>query len=128
MENYITPLNKIPPKQPDPSQQMQLQLLTEQIKGAQVAVQKGIADIQNEREKLMFEQQRAADEVTIKREASYSSQDEAADKMELERIKLELEKQKLVIEQQKLELKRQEMMIEAQMEMRQNRPVGLGND
>lgn len=128
VENYITPLNKIPPKQPDPSQQMQLQLLTEQIKGAQVAVQKGIADIQNEREKLMFEQQRAADEVTIKREASYSSQDEAADKMELERIKLELEKQKLVIEQQKLELKRQEMMIEAQMEMRQNRPVGLGND
>lgn len=128
VENYITPLNKIPPKQPDPSQQMQMQLLSEQIKATQVAVQKSIADIQNEREKLMFEQQKAADEVTIKREASYSSQDEAADKMELEKIKLEIEQQKLVIEQQKLELKRQEMMIEAQMEMRQNRPVGLGND
>lgn len=127
VENYITPLNKIPQRQPDPSQQMNLQLISEQIKNVQVVTQKTMADIQNEREKLMFEQQKAADEMSIKRDTSNSDQDMSADKMTIERLKLEIEKEKLVIEREALELKRQEMMIEAQMEMRQNRPIGLGN-
>lgn len=126
VENFITPIDKIPPPQPNPAEQAQLQLLMEQVKTAQVATQKVMADIQNEREKLAFEQQRAADEMMMKKEESLSKQDESADKVGIESQKLQLEMLKIELMERQLELKRQTMLIEAQMESRQARAVDLG--
>lgn len=126
VENFITPMDKLPPPQPNPAEQAQLQLLMEQVKSAQVATQKIMADIQNEREKLAFEQQRAADEMMMKKEESLSKQDESADKVGIESQKIQLEMLKIELMERQLELKRQTMLIEAQMESRQARAVDLG--
>ncbi|QDH46482.1 putative portal protein [Aeromonas phage LAh_9] len=126
VENFITPLDKLPEPQPNPAEQAQLQLMMEQVKNAQVMTQKLMSDIQNEREKLVFEQQKAADEMTMRKEESLSKQDESADKVSLEAQRLELERLRLELEEQKIELKRQTMLIEAQMESRQARAVDLG--
>jgi len=126
VENFITPMDKIPPKEPNPAEQAQLQLMMEQVKNAQVMTQKLMSDIQNEREKLAFEQQKAADEMMMRKEESMSKQDESADKVSLEAQRLELERLRLELEEQKIELKRQTMLIEAQMEARQARAVDLG--
>lgn len=126
VENFMTPLDQIPPPQPNPAEQAQLQLLMEQVKNAQVMTQKLMAEIQNERETLAFEQQKAADEMSMKREESLSKQDESADKVAIETQKIQLAIAKLELEEKELELKRQTMLIEAQMESRQARGIDLG--
>lgn len=125
-ENYITPLDKIPPPQPDPMQQLTIQQMQEQIKQIGVQTQKIISDVTNEAKKSDYEQMKAADEISMRREESRSKQDFDADKMSIEERKLELEELRLQIEREKVELKRQEMLVEAQIEARQVRPVSIG--
>ena len=127
-ENYLTPLDKLPPPQPNPAEQMQLQQLQEQIKRAQADTQIALAKLQHDQEKLAFEQQQAADNMAMRMEESKSKQDADADRVELELRRLEIEERKLVIEQGKLDLKKQEILIEAQLENQQQRAVGLGNN
>lgn len=126
VENFLTPMDKLPPPQPNPAEQMALQKLSEEIKQFQAVTQKTLSDIQNEREKLVFEQQKTADEVSMKKEQSYSQQDEMADRMRLEERKLILEESRIQLERDRLELKRQELLLEAQIEVKQARAVGLG--
>lgn len=125
-ENYITPLDKIPPPQPDPMQQLTIQQMQEQIKQIGVQTQKIISDVTNESKKSEFEQQKAADEMQMRIQESRSKQDFDADKMGLEERKLAIEERRLEIEREKLELKRQEMLVEAQIEARQGRAVAIG--
>lgn len=125
-ENYITPLDKIPPPQPDPMQQLTIQQMQEQIKQIGVQTQKIISDVTNEAKKSEYEQMRAADEMQMRLQESRSKQDFDADKMGIEERKLRLEEMRLEIEREKVELKRQEMLVEAQIEARQARPVSIG--
>lgn len=126
-ENYITPLDKLPPPQPDPIQQLTIQQMQEQIKQIGVQTQKLISDVTNETRKSEFEQQKAADEMQMKLQESRSLQAMNADKMTISERQLALEERKLELEAQKLELKRQEMLLEAQIEARQDRPVAIGS-
>lgn len=125
IENYLTPLDKIPPKQPTPLEAAQIALAQEQVKQAGVGTQKLVADLTMAQQKQEFEQQKAADEMDIKRNESNSKQDQLADTTALEEAKLEIEREKLRILRETNELKRQEMLIEAQMEARQQRPVSI---
>lgn len=126
VENFLTPMDKLPQPEPSPEQEMNKQLMMEQIKQLQVTTQKILSDITTEQRKSEFEQMKAADEFAMRKEESLSSQDEAADKMSLEERKLQLEGEKVKIEREKLELKRQELLLEAQIESQQGRAVGLG--
>lgn len=126
VENYLTPLDQIPPPQPDPIQQLTIQQLQEQIKQIGVQTQKLISDVNNEDRKSEFEQQKAADEMTLKMQESRSNVDMNAEKMALERARLDLERDRVALEKEKIELKRQEMLMEAQIEARQTRPVSIG--
>jgi hypothetical protein len=126
VQNYLTPLEDLPPPQPDPLQELTLQTAAETIKQTQAATQKILSDITEAQQKLQFEQVKAADDFAMRKEESLSKQDEAADKMGVEERKLQIEQMKLQLERDKLELKRQEIMIEAQLENKHNRPVGLG--
>lgn len=126
-ENYITPLDKLPPPQPDPIQQLTIQQMQEQIKQIGVQTQKLISDVTNETRKSEFEQQKAADEMQMKLQESRSTQAMNADKMSISERQLALEERKIELEAQKLELKRQEMLLEAQIEARQDRPVAIGS-
>ena len=126
VENYLTPLDQIPPPQPDPIQELTIQQLQEQIKQIGVQTQKLISDVNNEDRKSEFEQQRAADEMSLKMGESKSNADMNAEKMALERAKLDLERDRVNLEREKIELKRQEMLMEAQIEARQVRPVSIG--
>ena len=126
-ENYITPLDKLPPPQPDPLQELTIQQMQEQIKQIGVQTQKLISDVTNETRKSEFEQQKAADEMQMKLQESRSTQAMNADKMSISERQLALEERKIELEAQKLELKRQEMLLEAQIEARQDRPVAIGS-
>ncbi|AFC21999.1 portal protein [Cronobacter phage vB_CsaP_GAP52] len=126
-ENYITPLDKLPPPQPDPMQELTIQQMQEQIKQIGVQTQKLISDVTNETRKSEFEQQKAADEMQMKLQESRSLQAMNADKMSISERQLALEERKIELEAQKLELKRQEMLLEAQIEARQDRPVAIGS-
>ncbi|MGL5565106.1 MAG: portal protein, partial [Plesiomonas sp.] len=119
VQNYITPLDQIPPPQPDPSQELQLQMLQEQLKRLQTETQEIIAKVERENRRLDFEQTKAADDMHMRMAESASRQDEMADKMTIEEMKIS-------IEQQKVALKEQELLLEAQMESMQGRPVALG--
>lgn len=126
VENYLTPLDQIPPPQPDPMQQLQIQQMQEQIKQIGVQTQKLISDATSESKKSEFEQQKAADEMQLRLQESRSLQDMNADKMSIEERKLALEERRIQLESDKIELKRQEMLVEAQIEARQSRPVSIG--
>lgn len=127
IENYITPLDQIPPPQPDPLQQLTIQQMQEQIKQVGVQTQNIIATMTENAKRSDFEQQKAADEMSMKQNESMSRADYEADKMEIERLKLQIELERLEIEKEKVELKRSEMLIEAQLEARQQRPVAIGS-
>lgn len=127
VENYLTPLDQIPPPQPDPVQQLTIQQMQEQIKQVGVQTQNLIANMTEAAKRSDFEQQKAADEMAMKQDESRSKSDYEADKMDLERMKLQIELQKLEIEREKVDLKRQEMLLEAQIEARQQRPVAIGS-
>lgn len=101
------------------------QQLQERIKQIGVQTQKLISDVNNEDRKSEFEQQKAADEMTLKMQESRSNVDMNAEKMALERCKTGFEETVLLL-RRKIELKRQEMLMEAQIEARQTRPVSIG--
>ncbi len=126
VQNYITPLDQIPPPQPNPADQLQLQGLSEGIKKTQAETQKVLTEITEVQQRLQFEQVKTADDYTMRKEESISKQDEAADRMAIEEKKLQLEGLKLQLEKEKIDLRRQEIMIEAQLENKQGRAVGLG--
>lgn len=126
VENYITPIDKIPPKEPDPMQEAQLQMMQEQIAQLQTQTQKLVSDTVNDSKKMEFDQMKTADDINMRKEESMSRQDELADRMSIEERKLQIEERKLEIERAKVELKRQEIVIEAQLEDMQKRAVGLG--
>ncbi|MGL5013937.1 MAG: cell envelope integrity protein TolA [Bacteroidales bacterium] len=119
VQNYITPLDQIPPPEPDPAQEIQLQMLQEQLKALQTQTQKLVADVSREDRKLEFEQTKAADEVHMRREEAMSRQDEMADKMSVEERKLQ-------IKEAELELERQKLILESQIEIEQGRGVSIG--
>ena len=126
VENYLTPMDQIPPPKPDPIQELTIQQLQEQLKQVGVQTQKLISDMTQESQKFDFEQQVAADKMVMEQDNSRSKADIEADKMEIERMKLQIEQMKLEIERDKVDLKRQEMLMESQLEARQSRPVSIG--
>ena len=126
VENYLTPIDKLPPPQPDPIQELTIAQLQETVKQIGVTTQKILSDVNNEDRKSEFEQQKAADEMSLKMNESRSKVDKDADEMELRRMELELKREELAIQREMVELKKQEMLVEAQLEARQTRPVSLG--
>lgn len=124
-ENYITPPSQLPPPQPNPAQEIELQGLAENVKLVQAQTQKIMHDIDIEGGKFEFEQSKTADAFMMDKAKSMSDQDEQADKMTVEERKLRLEERKVLIEEAKLELERQRLLIEAQMEAQQGRAVSL---
>lgn len=125
-ENYVTPLDQIPPPEPDPVQQLTIEQLQNTVEQIKVQTQKIVSDVTNENKRVDFEQIKAADEYSMRKEESRSKQDMEADKVEIELLKLQNEKERLSLEKERIELKRQEMLIEAQLEARQERAVSLG--
>lgn len=125
-ENYVTPLDQIPPPEPDPVQQLTIEQLQNTVEQIKVQTQKIVSDVTNENKRVDFEQIKAADEYSMRREESRSKQDMEADKMEIELLKLQNERERLSLEKERIELKKQEMLIEAQLEARQERAVSLG--
>lgn len=128
VENFLTPLDKIPPPQPDPAQEMQMAMLQEQVKALQVQNQKILADVQNDRMKSDFEQMKAADDIDLRRQESLSKQDKMSDDMSLEERKLMLAEREVAVKERLADLKEQEILIEAQIEAKQGRAVGLGRN
>ena len=128
VENFLTPLDQIPPPQPDPAQEMQMAMLQEQVKGLQVQNQKILADVQNDRMKSDFEQMKAADDIDLRRQESLSKQDKMSDDMGLEMRKLILAEREVAVKERLADLKEQEILIEAQLESKQGRAVGLGRN
>ncbi|MGL5013224.1 MAG: portal protein [Bacteroidales bacterium] len=119
VQNYITPLDQIPPPEPDPAQEIQLQMLQEQLKALQTQTQKIVSDVSREDRKLEFEQLKSADDMHMRKEEAMSRQDEMVDKMTIE--------EKLVsIKEAQLELDRQKLILETQIEMEQGRAVSIG--
>lgn len=126
IQNYITPLDQIPPQEPSPAEQMQMQMMQEQIKQVQTQTQEIISKVERENRRLDFEQTKAADDMHLRMSESASKQDEMADKMGVEDRKLGLDAERIQIEWEKLGLKEREILIEAQLEAAQGRSVGLG--
>ncbi|MGL5013262.1 MAG: portal protein [Bacteroidales bacterium] len=126
VENFLTPLDQIPPPEPNPAEELQLQMLQEQLKGLQTQTQKILADVQNERMKLDFEQMKTADEIDIKRTENQTKTTKVVNETDLELRKIEALEREVAVAEAKLELERERMLIEAQIEMRQGRAVGIG--
>jgi len=133
VENFITPLDKIPPPQPDPMQEMNMQAMQEQIKQLQVTTQKMVQEVMQDNRKAEFEQIKAADEISIRRGESQAKQEEITLKMSIDERKLMLDERRIAIEEQlagiqqeKNDIKREELLLEAQLEERMQRPVALG--
>ncbi|MGL5013148.1 MAG: portal protein [Bacteroidales bacterium] len=119
VQNYLTPADQLPPPQPNPAEEMQMQMLQEQLKMLQTQTQEIVAKVERENRRLSFEETKAADDMHMRVAESSSRQDEMADKMTIEEQRIEIERQKLA-------LKEQELLLEAQIEAMQGRPVGLG--
>lgn len=129
VENYLTPPDQLPPPQPDPMQELNVAMAQEKVKREQVETQRIIAETTLSQQKHEFEQQKAADEMDIRRNESNSKQDQMADQSNIEQKRLMLEHerdlQRIQIEHDKNRLKQQEMLIEAQMENQQKRAVAI---
>ncbi|MGL5377207.1 MAG: portal protein, partial [Cetobacterium sp.] len=126
VENFATPLDQVPPPQPNPAEELQLQMLQATLQETQAKTQKLVSDTMQEAQLFEFEQFKAADDVSIRKEESMSKQDLMVDQMRIEERKLQIEETKLRLKEMELRLKEQEIMIEAQLESSQQRPVGLG--
>jgi hypothetical protein len=127
VENFLTPVDELPPPpEPSPADLMEVQIKEEQIKLIQANIAKVLNDTKVDQMKIEFEQTKAADDFTLKREESMSKQDESADKMTLEEMKLALEGRKVEIQAQQVKLEEQRLLIEAQLENDQKRGVDVG--
>jgi hypothetical protein len=131
VENFLTHPSQIPPKEPTPEEQMATQGMQEQLKLQQAQTLKIHNDIKIDDQKLEFEQVKAADDFTMRKEESLSEQDENADKMVLEENKLQLDTSIAAFDamhKKKLyELEQQKLALEAQIESSQGRPVSLND-
>lgn len=88
IHNYLMPLEQYQP-QPDPMQQLQLQMAQAQVQKTQNEAQKLYADADNDKHRLAFEQQKAADETQLKMQETNFKQEHAADGMALENRKVD---------------------------------------
>lgn len=86
VHNYLTPMEQYQP-QPDPMQELQMQMAQAQIQLAQNQAQKIYSDADNDKHRLAFEQQKAADDTQLKMQESQFKQEHAADNMSLENRK-----------------------------------------
>lgn len=129
VHNYLLPLEQLPPPQPSPAEIMQMQMGQAQLENVQAQTQKLVADAYNDRERVTFEQQKAADEISIKQNELQFKQEQAADQMSLENRKednvtaLEQAKHNLAMMQQQVRqyeasLKELEIHLGAQKETR----------
>lgn len=90
VHNYLTPMDQYQP-QPDPMQQLQLQMAQAQVQKTQNEAQKLYADADNDKHRLAFEQQKAADETQMKMQDLNFKQEHAADQIGLENRKVDNE-------------------------------------
>lgn len=133
VENFVTPIDQLPPKEPSPMEQLQMQMAQEQLKEVQAKTQKMVSETMHNGQVFEFEQVKAADDVDMRKQESMSKQDQMAfeanlklRQMALDEKKAEIEATKVRLKAQEIKLKEQEIMIEAQLESSQKRPVGLG--
>lgn len=127
VHNYLLPLEQLPPPQPSPQEQLQMEMGQAQVENLQAQTQKLVADAYNDRERVTFEQQKAADEIGLKQTELQFKQEQAADQMSLENRKednvtaLEQAKHNLALMQQQVRqyeatLKELEVHLGAQIE------------
>lgn len=108
VHNYLMPLEQYQPPEPSPQEILQLQMAQAQVENLQANTQKVVADAYNDRERVTFEQQKAADEISLKQNELEFKQEHAADQMTLENRKedntsaLEQAKHKLAMMQQQV--------------------------
>lgn len=127
VHNYLTPLEQFQPPQPSPQEQLTLAQMQAQVQLTQNQAQKIYADADNEKHRLAFEQQKAADDTQIKNMDLQFKQEHAADTMSLENRKadndatVEQMKHQLAMMQQNVRqyesaLKELEINLSAQIE------------
>lgn len=87
VHNYLMPLEQYQPPEPSPQEILQLQMAQAQVENLQANTQKVVADAYNDRERVTFEQQKAADEISLKQNELEFKQEHAADQMTLENRK-----------------------------------------
>lgn len=88
VHNYLMPLEQYQP-QPDPMQELQMQMAQAQVQLTQNQAQKIYSDADNDKHRLAFEQQKAADETQMKMQDLQFKQEHAADSMSLENRKVD---------------------------------------
>lgn len=91
VHNYIMPLEQYQPPQPQPVEILNLQSLQAQVGYVNAQTQKLMMDASNDKEKLAFEQQKAADETQQKNIELQWKQEESADRISLDNRKLDNE-------------------------------------
>ncbi|MGL5014162.1 MAG: portal protein [Bacteroidales bacterium] len=126
VDNFVTPLDQIPPPEPSPMEQLQMQMAQEQIKETQAKTQKIVADSMQAAQEFEFNQFKAADETDSRKQETMSKADLAVEQLRLDERKVAIEEAKLRLKEWELKLKEREIMIEAQIETQQGRAVGLG--
>ena len=90
VHNYLMPLEQYQP-QPNPMEQLQLQMAQAQVLKTQNEAQKIFSDADNDKHRLAFEQQKAADDTQMKMQDLQFKQENAADSMSLENRKVDNE-------------------------------------
>lgn len=127
VHNYIMPLEQYQPPQPQPMEILNLQQLQATVGLTQAQAQKLASDAQVAQEKLVFDQQKAADETQQKNIELQWKQEESADLISIDNRKLDNEatveqmKHNLALMQQQVRqyestLKELEINLSAQLE------------
>lgn len=125
---YLMPLEQYQPPEPSPMEILQLEMTKAQVENVQASSQKMIADAFDQRERTTFEQQKAADEFSLRQEELQFKQENAADQMTLENRKednsatLEQAKHKLALLQQQV---RQYESVLKELQMTLNHQVDV---
>lgn len=129
VHKYLMPLEELQPPQPDPMQELNLAMAQAQVEHTQAQTQKLNVDAMNERERLTFEQQKAADDSNQKAMELQFKQEHAADQMSLsnraednknalEQAKHNLEMMQQQVRQYEATLKNLEIQLGSQIEMK----------
>ena len=130
VENFLSNPEDVPPKEPSPMEQMEMQKASEEIKKLQAEQASILKEMEFKLQELEFKQLTAADDFTIRKEESLSSQDENADKMMLDERKhsteMQLKARELDLKERELILEEKRLLIEAQLENIQGRGVAIG--
>ena len=126
VHKYLMPLEQYQPPQPSPMEILQMELGKANLDKIQADTQKVMADAFDMRERTTFEQQKAADEFTLRQEELQFKQENAADQMTLENRKednaatLEQAKHKLSLLQHQV---RQYESVLKELQMNMNHQV-----